>query len=193
MDKEQLQQEAIKGMKEFDLAWEEFFKNKPHPKNEKEDKKQQEEFYNWYNFVRKQSDTGKTPAEMYKEIYGEEPKNVLNEKNPSRFMSFEWDENYSEDDFDEKNENNLDDKECNEITKIADEMFENGVWQNSKEQMKEMSRRDSSRHMFRLGFFMYYKYINYQAEHFKDKLKNMTSEEIKKMFEDEEENKKDEQ
>ena len=37
-------------------------------------KKQMDEFKHWYNKVRKQSDTGKTPEEMYKEIYGKEPK-----------------------------------------------------------------------------------------------------------------------
>ena len=73
MDKEDLKEEAPKGLKEFSLAWEEFFKNKPEPKDDDEDKKQQEEFHQWYNYVRKQSDTGKTPAEMYKEIYGKEP------------------------------------------------------------------------------------------------------------------------
>src|SRR3989344_5744523 len=60
-------------IEEFDSAWQEFFEDKSEPKDDEEDKKQQEEFYHWYNFVRKQSDTGKTPAEMYKEMYGEEP------------------------------------------------------------------------------------------------------------------------
>lgn len=59
------------------MAWNEFFKDKPEPKNDDEDRKQQEEFHNWYNHVRKQSDTGKTPAEMYKEIYGKEPPKTI--------------------------------------------------------------------------------------------------------------------
>ena len=88
--------EGIKVMEEFELAWEEFFKDKPNPENDEEGRKEQEEFYYWYNFIRKQSDTGKTPAEMYKEIYGEEPKNIFNEKRPSRFMNFELDEDYDE-------------------------------------------------------------------------------------------------
>ena len=78
--KEGLLAESNKSMKEFDMAWEEFFENKPQPKNDEEDRKQQEEFHYWYNNVRKQSDTGKTPMEM-----GE------------RIMDFEWDENYDED------------------------------------------------------------------------------------------------
>jgi len=64
-------------MIEFDKAWREFFKNKPRPRSDKEDRNQQEEFHNWYNNVRKQSDTGKTPKEMGK-----------------RIMEFSWD--YSE-------------------------------------------------------------------------------------------------
>lgn len=66
-------------MHEFDTAWGEFFKDKPKPRNVNEDKKQQEEFHNWYNNVRKQSDTGKSPFEM-----------------GSRIMNFSWDD--SEDD-----------------------------------------------------------------------------------------------
>ena len=68
--------------KEFDRAWKEFFKNKPRPKNDEEDKKQQEEFCHWYNNIRKQSDTGKTPVEMN-----------------SRIIEFRWDEEYDEEPF----------------------------------------------------------------------------------------------
>ncbi len=87
---------ASKGMEEFDLAWKEYFKGKPRPKNDKQKKKQIEEFTHWYNYERKQSDTGKTPAEMYKEIYGEEPKK--NSGKISRMTKFEWDEDYKEPD-----------------------------------------------------------------------------------------------
>ena len=86
--------DAIRGMKEFEMAWQEFFKDKPEPENDEEERKEQEEFHHWYNHVRKQSDTEKTPAEMYKEIYGKGPS-----KNPveiSRMMNFEWDEDYDE-------------------------------------------------------------------------------------------------
>jgi hypothetical protein len=76
-------------MREMEMAWQEFFKDRPRPKNDKEERKEQEEYHNWYNHVRKQSDTGKIPAQMYKEIYGKEPP-----KNPtevSRMMNFKWD------------------------------------------------------------------------------------------------------
>ncbi len=56
-------------IREYKLAFEEYFKNKPKAKNDKESKKQIEEFIHWYNNIRKQSDTGKTPNEMAEEIY----------------------------------------------------------------------------------------------------------------------------
>lgn len=58
-------------IREYGMGFGEYFKNKPKPKNDKEMKKQMDEFMYWYNHVRKQSDTKKTPDEMYKEIYGE--------------------------------------------------------------------------------------------------------------------------
>ena len=83
--KEQLK-EVKTSMKEFELAWKEFFKDKSKPQTDEEDRKQQEEFHHWYNNVRKQGDTGKTPVEM-----------------GQRIMNFEWDEDYSEDiDFEEE-------------------------------------------------------------------------------------------
>ena len=82
------------GVREFNMAWEEYFKDKPKPKNDDEEKKQLEKFHHWYNYVRKQSDTGKTPAEMYKEIYGKDPPKSPTEV--SRIMNFEWDEDYDE-------------------------------------------------------------------------------------------------
>ncbi|MDP4039275.1 MAG: hypothetical protein Q8P57_01735 [Candidatus Pacearchaeota archaeon] len=54
--------------KEFDNAWKEFFKDKTEPKTEEEEAAQQREFAYWYNNLRKQSDTGKTPVEMGKRI-----------------------------------------------------------------------------------------------------------------------------
>jgi Zn ribbon nucleic-acid-binding protein len=53
-----------KKVEEFELAWEEFFRDKPAPRNDDEDIKQQKEFSYWYNCVRKQSDTNLTPKEM---------------------------------------------------------------------------------------------------------------------------------
>ena len=88
-------------MEEFEIAWQEFYKNKPRPKNDEEEKKEQEEFYYWYNNIRKQSDTGKTPAKMYKDIYGREPSENSNE--PSRMITFGWDD-YEYERFDEVQE-----------------------------------------------------------------------------------------
>ena len=90
------QKPVNRATEEFELAWKEFFKNKPKPRNDQQEKKQLEDFTNWYNNVRKQSDTGKTPATMYKEIYGEEPKTPRKEK--TRMLNFEWDEDYKEPD-----------------------------------------------------------------------------------------------
>src|SRR3989338_2320713 len=101
---EEIKKKSLQGIKEFNIAWVEFFKDKPEPKDDDEDKKQQEEFYYWYNYVRKQSDTGKTPAEMYKEAYGREPpqKFPISSQESSRMANFEWDEDYSEDEFDDE-------------------------------------------------------------------------------------------
>jgi hypothetical protein len=60
----------IPAIREYKMAFEEYFKNKPEPKNDDEHKKQMDEFVHWYNNIRKQSDTGKTPSEMYQEAYG---------------------------------------------------------------------------------------------------------------------------
>jgi hypothetical protein len=91
MEKINSQRPAIR---EFDMAWNEYFKSKPNPRNNEEERKELEEFHHWYNFVRKQSDTRKTPVEMYKEIYGKEPPGSPTEV--SRIMNFEWDEDYNE-------------------------------------------------------------------------------------------------
>ena len=166
---------------ESEKAWEEFFKDKPEPKTDEEDRKQQEEFYQWYNYVRKQSDTGKTPAEMYKEVYGKEPQTEfpINVQEPSRMMNFEWDEENNEEDYSEDEEENLE-----EATNVADHMFDNGVWANSKEQVKDMSRKDSSKHMFRLGFYMSSQYMNEQMKDLSNKLKDMSPEEVEKLIKD---------
>ena len=60
---------ASPAIREYRMAFEEYFKDKPKPKTDREIEKQMEEFVYWYNNVRKQSDTKKTPNEMYKEIY----------------------------------------------------------------------------------------------------------------------------
>ena len=65
-------EDESQAVKEYRQAFDEFFKDKPKPKDKEESKKMLDEFFHWYNNERKQSDTGKTPAEMYKEIYGKE-------------------------------------------------------------------------------------------------------------------------
>ena len=60
-------------------------------------------------------------------------------------------------------------------------MFDNGVWQNSKESMKDMSKKDSSRYMFRLGVFMHSQYMNEQMENITKEIENMPKEEIQKI------------
>lgn len=62
--------DEIPAIREYRMGFEEFFKDKHKPKNDKEMRKNMGEFMYWYNYVRKQSDTGKTPDEMYKEAYG---------------------------------------------------------------------------------------------------------------------------
>ena len=189
MNKEELEKEAFRSIEEFDIAWAEFFKDKPEPENDDEDKKQQEEFYHWYNYVRKQSDTGKTPAEMYKEVYGKEPPQdfPINSEKPSRIMNFGWDED-NEDDLDDEEP---DEERLKELTEIADNMFDNGVWQNSKESMKDMSKKDSSRYMFRLGVFMHSQYMNEQMENITKEIENMPKEDIQKIMHDLKEGKKE--
>jgi len=191
-DKDKQLKKAKRSAEEFEMAWQEFFKNKPRPKNDEEERKEQEEFHNWYNHIRKQSDTGKTPAEMYKEIYGKEPpKNPTEE---SRMMNFEWDEDYNED-YDEDFDNLDEEERLNELTKIADHIFDNGVWSNSKEQMKDMSKRDSSRHMFRLGVFIHSQYMHEQMKEITEELKTMSKEDVQKMvdnFRERKEDRKDE-
>ena len=125
--------EIISGIKEFDLAWQEYFKDKPKPKNDEEDRKQQAGFYYWYNNIRKQSDTGKTPAEMDKEPQEE-----------NRMMNFEWDEEDDEEDFDDLEQ---------ELWEMSSEMFDEDIW--NKEEMEDLSRRELAKTMFGLGFIMH--------------------------------------
>ena len=178
MDKKELEKEGIRGMKEFELAWQEFFKDKPKPKNDEEDRKQQEEFQHWYNYIRKQSDTGKTPAEMHKEAYGEEPKNIFDEKKPSRFMNFEWDEDYSEDDYGREDE--LDDAQ-EEAVVIAAKIFENS-WKHIKQEVEGQSKRESCKYSFIMGFLDYMKMMDEKAELIEKEMKNMPKEDIEKMI-----------
>ena len=151
-------------MREFEIAWQEFFKNKSKPKNDEEERKEQEEFYHWYNHVRKQSDTGKTPAEMYKEIYGKEPPKNPNEV--SRMMNFEWDEDYDEDFGNENFE-----EAHKQAVEIAHEIFENDIWKNAKLELKDVTKREAYRSMFTLGFLTYMKSMDEEMADFKEKAK----------------------
>ncbi len=63
-NKKDLIKEGINSVNEFEKAWREFFKEKSKPRTDNEDIEQQKEFAHWYNYVRKQSDTKKTPFEM---------------------------------------------------------------------------------------------------------------------------------
>ena len=67
-------EETAPAIREYRMAMAEYFKDKPNQKNDKELKKQMDVFVYWYNHVRKQSDTGKTPDEMYEKIYGKSTK-----------------------------------------------------------------------------------------------------------------------
>jgi hypothetical protein len=69
-----------------------------------------------------------------------------------------------------------------ELTEIADQMFNNQIWQLSKEKMKDMSKRESSRYMFILGFVTQYKYMMDKIEDFEKDFKNMTPEDIQKLI-----------
>ena len=61
--------------------------------------------------------------------------------------------------------------------------------------MKEMSKRESSKHMFRLGFYMHSRYMQEQINDISKELDNMTEEDIQnlsKNFKKEKEKDKDE-
>jgi len=141
-------------IKEFDLAWEEYFRNKPEPKNEKEERKEMEEFYHWYNYVRKQSDTGKTPVEMYKETYGEEPPKEVTKE--SRMFNLGWDEP---------------DEYEKELEKVAEKMFKEEIWKEAKMEGKNLSKRDLAEMMFTTGFLMHNAFIGEQSKVLEEEMK----------------------
>lgn len=182
MEIDEIKKEGLRSIEEFDKAWIEFFKDKPEPNNDEEDRKQQEDFYHWYNYVRKQSDTGKTPSEMYKDSYGKEPPKDFpkTQIEPSRIINFEWDEDSNEYAFDEDEKE--DEGILKEVSEIADTMFDNEIWANAKEEVKELSRKETSKHMFKLGFFIHAKYTDYQIRELTEKMKDMTKEEIDTMI-----------
>jgi thioredoxin-like negative regulator of GroEL len=64
---------------EFAIGMKEFFDKKEQPGTDEEERTQMQEFVFWYNNVRKQSDTGKTPAEMNERIMQYEEDNAEEE------------------------------------------------------------------------------------------------------------------
>ena len=79
----------------------------------------------------------------------------------------------------------MDEMNVRELTEIADQIFNNGVWQDSKEKMKDMSKREYSRHMFIIGFVTQYKYMMYKIKNFEVDFKKMTPEDIQKLINEE--------
>lgn len=183
-NKDEVKKEGLRSIKEFDISWTEYFKDKPKPKNDEEDKKQHEEFYHWYNYVRKQSDTEKTPAEMYKNIYGKEPPQnfpISSQESTSRMMNLGWDEDYDEDDTDKDKEDELDDAE-EEGVSIAENIFDD-IWKNIKQETEGQSKKESCKYSFILGFLNYMRMMDMKADIIEKNMKNMSKEDIQKMIE----------
>lgn len=172
MTEENFEKEALKSMKEFELAWEEFFKDKPKPKNDGEEKKQMEEFFHWYNYERKQSDSGKTPAQMYKEIYGKEPIHPIKEE--SRMFNLELDREYEEE-FEEV----LDIAE-EEAVVVAEEIF-NENWKKIKQETEKTNKKEACKYSFILGFLNYMKMMNEKSRIIEEQMKDMPKEDIQKI------------
>lgn len=66
-----------KAIQEYEKALKEYFGDKSEFESGKEAEKKMKEFMHWYNFERKQSDTGKTPAQMWEDAYNEKPKEAV--------------------------------------------------------------------------------------------------------------------
>ena len=182
--RDKINKNAFKGVSESILAWGEFFENKPEPKDDEEERKQLGEFYHWYNHIRKQSDTGKTPAEMYKEIYGKEPpanfpssidlaeSRVLNPE-PDEFFSEELDEDDEEDD-------EIDSAQEEAIV-TAGGIFEN-TWKIIKREVEGASKKESCKYSFIQGFLSYFRIIDEQTDNFRGELQDLSDDELKKVF-----------
>ena len=145
-------------IKEYRQAFDEFFKDKSRPKDEEENKKMLEEFFQWYNDVRKQSDTGKTPAEMYKDIYGEEAPNPVDISD--------------EEDFDQE-----------EIEDMR-EFFDKELWPKLKKDLKEATKKEACFLSFLAGTEVSNNMFKEEMKHAQETMKNMTSEEVAKMIKD---------
>jgi hypothetical protein len=143
--------EKSQAVKEYRHAFDEFFKNKPKPKDEEEHKKLLEEFFNWYNNIREQSDTGKTPGEMYKEIYGNESPEPVN---------------VTEDDFDKE-----------EVEDIRN-FFDKELWPKLKKDLKEATKKEACFLSFLAGTEVSNNMFKEEMKHAQENIKNMAPEEV---------------
>ncbi|GEM_PF-1858875 len=87
---------------------------------------------------------------MYKEVYGKEPER--DSKEESRIINFDFDEEYAEE----------------ELLKMANEIFDNEIWKEVKQEIKEADKKEIARSMFGLGFATYYKMLNEDIKAVKD-------------------------
>jgi len=147
-------------IQELEKAKQEFFKDKPEPKDEEELKKQYNEFMNWYNNIRKQSDTGKTPAEMYKEIYGKTP--------PEKIPHIE------------DSDNELD--EMQEEAIIQAEAIFKKAWKTIKQEVEGISQKETCKYSFITGFLAYMDFMDNMSAKLAEKAKQ-NPEEFNKILE----------
>lgn len=152
-------EEKSQAVKEYQQAFDKFFKDKPEPKDKEESKKMLEEFFHWYNNVRKQSDTGKTPAEMYKEAYGKEAPEAV--------------ELTEEDDNEEQIE-------------YLKEFFDNELWPNLKKDLKEATKKEACFISFLAGAEISEKMFEEDMKHAQKTFEKMTPEEIANIIKNEE-------
>ena len=140
-------------IKEYRLAFDEFFKDKP--KDEAEYKKRLHEFFHWYNNVRKQSDTGKTPAEMYKEAYGVEAPEPA-----------------------ELSEEDIKDEEIDELR----EFFDNELWSKMKKDLKDATKKEACFACFLAGTEVASKWLEEDIKNAEKAFEGKSPEEIGKII-----------
>ena len=114
-----------------------------------------DEFFHWYNNVRKQSDTGKTPSEMYKEIYGQE----------------------APDPVDMSDEENLNQEDMREF-------FDKELWPKLKKDLKEATKKEACFFSFLAGTEISNRMLEEEMKHAHETMKSMTPEEMMKMIKD---------
>jgi hypothetical protein len=157
--------EESQAVKEYRQAFDEFFKDKPKPKDEEENKKMLEEFFHWYNDARKQSDTGKTPAEMYKDIYGNKPPEPVNMTD------------------DDLNQEEMEDMK---------EFFDKELWPKLKKDLKEATKKEACFLSFLAGTEVSNNMFKEEMKHAQGTMKNMTPEEVARMIKNGEKSKNSE-